>query len=188
MILGAKALYKNWMNKIIVNGNEEFHYLVENTPEDFVIEGNTVDIRLNEVFSTIHNLYGYEIRVEKRQTAKLCKEELRKDNDYYIYPNKAYTVTTMESLFTPKDILVYIFPRMTLIKNNLLLNVSCGNSGFRGPLTFGLLNYGLSTIRIERGVRIAQLVFHEVKDPGTPYNGQWQGGKITSNGEFVGPR
>jgi deoxycytidine triphosphate deaminase len=50
--------------------------------------------------------------------------------------------------------------------------------GYKGALTFGLKNISDHDISIQKGVRVAQIVFEEVTGGTKPYSGRYQGGKV----------
>ena len=46
--------------------------------------------------------------------------------------------------------------------------------GFRGQLTLCLSNMGMEDVTIRTSERVAQMVLHEVRNPGELYNGRYQ--------------
>lgn len=178
MILGASEIFKLINEKGTIKNIDDY---------DFEIEGTTVDLRLDEVY-LVDRSSEIDLFVESRRTAKIKKVESEEDVQgrelFVLEPGCIYLVNTIEEVDTPKNIYIDVKPRTTLFRSCLMLLASGVNPGYKGKLTFGLANFMGTPVLIERGFRICQLVFHEIKGDCALYKGNWQGGKITSNGEF----
>jgi len=55
--------------------------------------------------------------------------------------------------------------------------------GYCGKLTFGIINHGPFSVKIEMGARVVHAQFYWVDGGGNKYRGQWQGGRITTKGK-----
>ncbi len=89
----------------------------------------------------------------------------------------------MEKVNLPLYLSGIIFPRTTLFRSGLGLFNGIVQSGYSGELTFGICNLGKSNIKISFGARVAHITFHEVNGKGNQYQGQWQGGRVSTNGK-----
>jgi len=180
MLLGQSELIKR------INENN----LIINLEDNFKIEGCLVDLRLDGIFERFGSV---ELFNDQRNTGSIDAIRLFTDsngrNIYTLQPFPAtYLVTTIEEVNMPNDLAIYISRRSTIFRSGLVLDATYTNPGYHGKLTFLLINFNDDNVFIERGFRIVQLGFFEVKGNSELYNGNWQGGVISTNGESHPPR
>lgn len=151
-------------------------------------EGAGFDLRLGEVY----NLEGDGfLGVEERDTpktksiAKYDPEKIDDDNFFIFEPGKYYLVKTIEKVNLPVTLSGVIFPRTTLFRSGLGLFNGVVQPGYSGELTFGLCNLGKSNIKVSFGARVVHITFQEVLGEGNQYRGQWQGGRVSTDGKEV---
>jgi len=171
MILGSSEIFKR-----IVNDK-----LVENLPEEFIIEGVTVDVRLNKVYE---HRGGGQLFEDRRNTGDVTEIDSDKGGIFNLVENQPYLIETIETFNMPDDLCALIDTRTTIFRSACLLKATYVNPGYKGPLTFLFTNLSKKPIPIERGFRVAQLAFFPIIGTCTPYNGNWQNGKVHSNGQF----
>ncbi len=180
MVLGIKKLHELVKEVKLVEGLCEREM---NNPE-----GAGFDLRLAEVYELVGD--GF-LGVEERKTpdiklvakAKTLEESKLSDDDAFVFePGKYYLVKTMEKVNLPTTLSGVIFPRTTMFRSGLGLFNGTVQPGYCGELTFGLCNLGKSNIKISFGARIVHITFHEVLGEGNQYRGQWQGGRVSTNG------
>ena len=178
MIIGIKKLHE------LVKENNLVENLCErerNNPE-----GAGFDLRISEVYSLEGS--GF-LGVDDRETPQielLVKHDSNKnenDNFYVFKPGEYYLIKTMEKVNLPTTLSGIIFPRTTLFRSGLALFNGVVQPGYSGELTFGLFNLGKSNIKISFGARIVHITFHEILGEGNQYRGQWQGGRVATDGE-----
>jgi deoxycytidine triphosphate deaminase len=151
-------------------------------------EGAGFDLRLGEVYEI--SGAGF-LGVEQRDTPKsvlLAAHDPAKDEaeNYFIFePGKYYLVKTMEKVNLPVTLSGIIFPRTTMFRSGLGLFNGVVQPGYSGELTFGLANLGPSQIKVSFGARVVHITFQEVLGTGNQYRGQWQGGRVSTNGHEV---
>ncbi len=178
MIIGIKELHRLVKEKKLVQGLCDREL---NNPE-----GAGFDLRLGEVYSIKND--GF-LGVEERKTPEIqliSKDESNKDekDNYFIFePGKYFLIKTIEKVNLPTDISGVIFPRTTLFRSGLALFNGVVQPGYSGELTFGICNLGESKIKISFKARIVHIVFHEVLGEGNQYRGQWQGGRVATDGK-----
>jgi deoxycytidine triphosphate deaminase len=178
MILGIKKLHELVKE---INLVENLCDREKNNPE-----GAGFDLRLMEVYEVEGS--GF-LGVETRETPNvklLAKDEPQKDeteNFYVFKPGEYYLIKTMEKVNLPTNLSGIILPRTTLFRSGLVLANGIVQPGYCGELTFGLANLGKSNIKISFGARIVHITFHEVLGEGNQYRGQWQGGRVATEGE-----
>jgi len=132
---------------------------------------------------------GYDLKIEKLfltdSPAFLGTEEQKLPDPheapgqvFKLAPGKYYLCLTRESVNMPEDLIAFILPRSTLFRCGVSLRTAVVDPGYRGALTLGIKNESALEFRLQRGARIAQIVFSEVKGATTGYSGKYQGGKV----------
>jgi len=158
----------------------------------FEPEGLGFDLRVGEVFAISGE--GF-LGVEDRDTppAQAVTANVVNGRQQYSLPPGAFIlVRTMETVALPSSpifveelgasvwLLVTVLPRSTLQRCGVLLLATKVDPGYNGALTFGLANLGGCPFRVERGGRIANIVFHSALGEAKPYGGQWNGGRVAT--------
>jgi len=158
--------------------------LVENLSERELTnpEGSGFDLRVGEV----HKIKEGEafLGVTDRftpETEVLAKHPENKE--FTLKPGEYVLVTTMEKVNLPFNINGIWVPRSTLQRSGLILRTASTAPGYQGKLTFGLLNAGKSNFRFELGARIAHGYFFYTGENVSTYRGQWQGGRVSTQGK-----
>ncbi|OGZ17353.1 MAG: hypothetical protein A2Z78_00050 [Candidatus Nealsonbacteria bacterium RBG_13_36_15] len=172
MILGIDELLKLVKKK----------KLVENLSEREIKspEGAGFDLRVGEIYEISGK--GF-LGIEDRKTPKtklLAKYNPKKKQSFIFKPGKYYLIKTIEKVNTPKNILILFRPRTTLFRSGLMVFTGNASPGYCGELTFGICNLGVCEIKIEFGARVAHAMFYEVKGKTNLYQGQWQGGRVST--------
>jgi len=177
MILGIKKLHELVKE---INLVENLCEREKNNPE-----GAGFDLRMGEVYELEG---GGFLGVEERKTPEIkliANYENEKENYFVFEPGKYYLIKTMEKVNLPIALSGIIFPRTTLFRSGLGLFNGVVQPGYSGELTFGICNLGKSSIKISFGARVAHITFHEVSGEGNQYRGQWQGGRVSTNGAEI---
>ncbi|MDD4333221.1 MAG: 2'-deoxycytidine 5'-triphosphate deaminase [Patescibacteria group bacterium] len=149
-------------------------------------EGAGFDLRLGEVYELEGD--GF-LGVEERDTPKVkslgkFNPEKINDENYFIFePGKYYLIKTIEKVNLPTNLSGIIFPRTTMFRSGLGLFNGIVQPGYSGELTFGVCNLGKSNIKVSFGARVVHITFHEVLGEGNQYRGQWQGGRVATDGK-----
>lgn len=178
MILGIKKLYQLVKEKKLV---ENLCDRELNNPE-----GAGFDLCLGEIYELAGA--GF-LGVEERKTpdikllAKNDPKKNERENSFIFKPGKYYLIKTIEKVNLPITLSGIIFPRTTLFRSGIGLFNGIVQPGYSGELTFGLCNLGKSNITISFGARLAHITFHEVMGQGNQYRGQWQGGRVATEGQ-----
>jgi dCTP deaminase len=84
---------------------------------------------------------------------------------------------TRESIEVPADITVMLAGKSTLARLGLSVHITAGwvDPGYKGQLTLEIFNHSNNYIQLEKGMKIGQLVFMEMKNtPDSLYNGKYQ--------------
>lgn len=180
MILGIKKLHELVEKENLVEGLCDREL---NNPE-----GAGFDLRLAEIYEIEGD--GF-LGVEERDTpeiklvAKHEEGKSERENAFVFEPGKYYLIKTMEKVNIPTTLSGVIFPRTTLFRSGLGLFNGVVQPGYSGELTFGLCNLGKSNITLSFGARVVHITFQEVLGEGNQYRGQWQGGRVATEGKEV---
>jgi len=110
---------------------------------------------------------GYDVRVEFDKEGKL---------EYQImYPGAFLLASTIERFRMPKNLVGFVHDKSTWARRGIAVQNTVIEPGWEGYLTLELTNHGSKGIRIDRGVGIAQVVFHKLdEDTNQPYEGKYQ--------------
>ena len=178
MILGIKELHRLVKEKNLVENLCEREI---NNPE-----GAGFDLRLGEVYELDGEGFLGVVERETPEVKLIAKNNDSKsehENSFTFEPGKYYLIKTMEKVNLPDTSAAFIYPRSTMYRSGLGLFNGNVQPGYCGEFTFGLCNFGKSNIKISFGARIVHITFHEVLGKGNQYRGQWQGGRVTTDGK-----
>lgn len=175
MILGISELHKLVKEKKLV---ENLCDRELNNPE-----GAGFDLRLGELYKIVGK-EGF-LGIEERDTPKIelvVQYKEGKNNKAVIKPGEYYLMKTIERVNMPDNLEALFYPRTTLYRSGIFFRAGECSPGYCGELTFALANLGPATITIETGARVAHVVFWEVKGTTNLYRGQWQDGRVGTDG------
>lgn len=155
-------------------------------------EGVGLDLRLGSVHKIIEG--GAFIETDgpaglgKRKGVKTevltsFEEQSEEQEEIIIEPGKYYLAQTVEILNTPNDLMPVVYTRSSLFRAGVLLLHSKTDPGYKGALTFGMVNLSPFEVKLQMGARICNIVFHKIKGKTVKYRGQHQGGRVTPEKE-----
>lgn len=98
-------------------------------------------------------------------------------------PGQYYLAQTMEIVNTPHDLMPVVYPRTSLFRAGLLMLNSKTDPGYKGQLTFGMVNLSPFPVKLQMGARICNMVFFKIEGKTVSYRGQHQGGRVTPEKE-----
>jgi deoxycytidine triphosphate deaminase len=98
-------------------------------------------------------------------------------------PGDFVLLKTMEKVNLPKHIAAIFRPRSTLQRSGITLYTAAASPGYSGELTFGMCNLGKNKFRLELGARFVHIIFFDTSENISEYRGQWQGGRVSTQGE-----
>lgn len=158
--------------------------LVENLSERELAnpEGAGFDLRLGELYKISGEAFLGETERKTPEVELVAKFDPAKKQQVVIQPGDFYLVKTIEKVNTPLDITINFKPRTTTFRSGLFLRTGNVAPGYQGELTFALKNEGPVPVTLELGARIVHAQFEQVSGEGAQYRGQWQGGRVTTNG------
>ncbi|MFH1403607.1 MAG: dCTP deaminase [Candidatus Altiarchaeota archaeon] len=145
--------------------------LIDNfSPES--LGGAGYDLRLDRIYRLTSDSF---LGVSDRRTPGV--EEVEFDS-YAMKPGEYVLVETLERVNMPSNVAARVLNRSTLFRCGCSLYNALVDPGFMGTLTFGMKNLSEKEFTVERGARIAQIVFERVHGEAEEYDGKYQGGKV----------
>lgn len=93
----------------------------------------------------------------------MYEERVMKANGYILSPKEYALVHVHERVLLPDNITAHIRPRTRYTRLGLIVSDQHCNSSYEGNLKLGIFNATDYAIRIVPGVKIAQIVFEELK-------------------------
>ena len=99
-----------------------------------------------------------------------------KGDTFILYPNNFVLATTIEYISLPDNLTAEVQGRSSIGRLGLnVQNAGWVDPGFCGEITLELFNSSRNPIKLEKGMRIAQLIFAECYPVSKPYNGKYKG-------------
>ncbi len=145
--------------------------LIEGLTEES-LQGSGVDLRIDKLFE----LDGIA-RLGKNERVMPNVSEPPGEN-FVLQAKSYYLCLTAEKVNMPDDLIAFILPRSTLFRCGISLKSAVVDPGYKGALTLGLTNETDREFQLDRGARIAQIVFSYISGGSTGYEGKYQGGKV----------
>lgn len=104
------------------------------------------------------------ISLEDQDAVDNMYEKKRMENGEYIISPKEYMLTTVaEKINLPDFLTAHIRPRTRFTRLGLIVSDQHCNSTYSGNLNLGIFNATEYPIKIKAGIRVAQIVFEELK-------------------------
>lgn len=145
-------------------------------------EGAGFDLRAGEVFKLksdkAHLGEEHRFTPETELVAKYGKEKA-----VVIKPGEYLLIKCIEVINLPENISALIRPRSTLQRCGILFASAPVQAGYKGGLTFGIFNAGKVEVTLELGARFANISFIRNGENVRSYEGQWQGGRVSTEGK-----
>lgn len=191
MVLGADhiiELINKGVNVVDKEGKINHLPLIENMSEEQIkgIEGTTVDLRLK----SLHKHVGRaKLMVNSRVTpeTKIVADINNGDKTYIIKPGEYLLAQTIEKINMPDYLVADLHPRSTMFRSGLALYTTYISPNFQGYLTVGLKHIGEHPVEIELGFRILACAFFQIDGKAVPYQGVWQGNRVSTQGKHERP-
>jgi dCTP deaminase len=136
----------------------------------------SIDVRLGSSFLVVSRT--------RAQAFAVTRDRVEVPDSYYeahmvgsngsivLHPGEFVLGSTLEYLSLPPDLMAYVIGKSTIGRLGLIIATATHVApGYKGTLTLELTNVGTVPIRLEPGIQIAQLVFHDVTGAvPTPYS------------------
>jgi dUTP pyrophosphatase len=105
------------------------------------------------------------------------------DTDTFYLPPGGYVLQYAETISIPGDLVGFVYPRSSLMRNSCMLNTAVWDAGYTGKGE-GLLQVH-HDVELERGARVAQLVLADAHHEGS-YDGSYQNERVDERRESSG--
>lgn len=133
---------------------------------------NGIDLRLDKVykFVSFSTFFTDEVKLPPHEE---IKPEFIEGRQVYALEKGCYLIEFFEIIEVPKDAVGICFPRSSLLRSGCDLRTALWDSGYKGKSRALLLVY--NPIMLERGARIAQIIFLRTEKPSEKtYSGRYQ--------------
>ena len=145
--------------------------IIDPNDGECALQQNGIDLRLDEV-QVADGASVFTLGKKADIRCKYYKLEPDSDNNRFpLFPDRQYALDFMELVDVPENMFAYIFVRSSLNRYSGIFLTGAWDSGFRGRLG-GIFRPYIPTF-IERGVRVAQIVFFSA-DTHRMYEGQYK--------------
>jgi dCTP deaminase len=114
------------------------------------------------------------IRPYDRESQQPASYDVRAADEIHLPCGTCTLLPTLEWVELPMDLAGTIRCRSSFGRRGVLLGAGFVDPGFRGQLTLCLSNLGKEEIIVNKNDRVAQMILHEVRNPGASYNGRYQ--------------
>ncbi|MEM0158899.1 MAG: dCTP deaminase [Thermoplasmataceae archaeon] len=99
---------------------------------------------------------GYDLRVG------VVRSGASEGDDVAVPAGSHFLVSTLEYLSMPPGIMGQIWIRSSFARKGIYGSFGAVEAGYQGNLTLSFFNFSSDPVRIRKGDRIAQIVFHEL--------------------------
>lgn len=144
------------------------------SPDQF--QPNGVDLTLGSIdrFDAIYGRGG--INSVGKVLPRIWESRPNDGYNTFILQQGAYLVRYGETLNLPKDVCAFVYPRSTLMRCGAMIHTAVWDAGYTGRGQGLLVVHHPQGIYLERGIPIAQVVFHRLEQQTTTgYDGSYQG-------------
>lgn len=134
--------------------------VVEPQPTEKQIQPPSLGVRLGE------KLYNVDTDYTSQQ-----------DDFHRLEPNTRYLGHTVETINLSDDLAAQLTGRSTFGRLFVTIHQTAGwiDPSFEGQITLEIMNFGNSRVFIDIDDRVGQLVFFELDQPSSGYDGKYQG-------------
>jgi dUTP pyrophosphatase len=148
--------------------------LVEDLDPHVQLQPNGVDLRVDRVqMLSSPGLLGAADAV--REPA--AREDVQTDKDgWWDLHRGGYVITYRERVNLPNDLIALVHPRSSLLRSGVTIHGAVWDAGYSGRGEGLLSVHNSRGYRLQRGARVAQLVFLRLSSPtGEGYRGRYHG-------------
>lgn len=119
---------------------------------------------------------SYDVRLGKTLYDVDANTTVESDS-HTLEPFQRYLGHTEEMISLPDDIAAQLAGRSTIGRKGVIVHKTAGflDPSFTGQVTLEIMNLGTEPVTLEVGSRVAQLVFFELDQPSSGYDGKYQG-------------
>ncbi len=148
--------------------------------EQLQIQPASIDVRLAEEFVVYRS--NQVACLDPRDARTLSEASQRvhvpTGEAFILHPGEFALGSTIEEVAIPDDLVATVDGRSSIGRLAVVIHATAGfiDPGFQGQVTLELSNIGPIPVKLYPGMRVAQLVFHELKSPSAvPYGSAARG-------------
>jgi dCTP deaminase len=128
----------------------------------------------------LEHLKNGEIKLEPFELSSLnpAGYDLRASKDVVLQPKQYELVATLETVELGLEVAAFMYIRSSLAREGVIGSFAVVDPGFRGQLTLNLHNVSEKEVKLRKGERIVQIVFHKLGGTAKKgYSGSYQNSK-----------
>jgi dUTP pyrophosphatase len=141
------------------------------------VQPNGFDLTLREV-AAFESAGRIAVSNTQRQVSGLRTLDFDKDNYIDLAPG-SYLITYNEVVNLPKNVMALGAPRSSMLRCGVTVHMAVWDAGYSGRSQSLLVVFNPKGFRVERGARVAQLVFQELASETEGYQGVYQGENVS---------
>jgi dCTP deaminase len=126
----------------------------------------SLDLRLGRWFRTMRQTKVTELSAgDQRNEEEISREHYVRFSDHFVlHPGQFVIGITLEWLKLPSDLSGYVTGKSSWGRRGLIIETATGiHPGFTGCLTLEFANVGSTPIKLNPGMQVCQVFFHEVR-------------------------
>ena len=148
--------------------------------EEQQVQPASVDLRLSAEFLIYKpaRVACLDPREPATLTAATERVKVPTGEAFILHPGEFALGSTIERVSIPHDLVARVDGRSSVGRLAIVVHATAGfiDPGFQGQITLELSNIGPIPVKLYPGMRVAQLVFHELKSPAeVPYGSAERG-------------
>ena len=148
--------------------------------ERLQIQPASIDVRLSDEFVIYRPSQVSCLDPRDPQTLVAASQRLHVPygEAFVLHPGEFGLGSTIEEVAIPHDLVATVDGRSSIGRLAVVIHATAGfiDPGFEGQITLELSNIGPIPVKLYPGMRVAQLVFHELKSPSeVPYGSAERG-------------
>ena len=148
---------------------------------DLQIQPASVDLRLDRAFVVYRLPHVPCIDPRDPGTVEGYTEtvEIAEGEAFILQPGEFALASTLERVTVPPDLVARLEGRSSIGRLAVVVHATAGfvDPGFSGKITLELSNLGRCAVKLYPGMRISQIVFHELSSPADRPYGPERGSK-----------
>lgn len=128
----------------------------------------------------LEHLKNGEVKLEPFELSCLnpAGYDLRAFKDVVLKPKQYELVATLETVELGLTVTAFMYIRSSLAREGVIGSFAVVDPGFRGQLTLNLHNVSENEVKLKKGERIVQIVFHKLGGTAKKgYSGSYQNSK-----------
>lgn len=141
--------------------------------DEFQVQGHSIDLRLGYTF-LLHK--SWRVTKEGREAVSINPLEnggtsarhfdvieLEQGQYFELLPEEHVTVSSLESVKVPNDLMAVLYPRSSINRRGVSVDLTgIVDAGYEGQLIIPVKNHTSQVIRIYPGERFCQIVFEQL--------------------------